>query len=215
MGLKNYKTRLKKHERKNKVITKVSYRPYVSGVNNRQKQPQNVNFKAQLNPKMVQDATTIYGLLTTAYSIGKFHAQDMFLTLIRGGSEILKESGAVKLAEGLEKGIGNSTDSQIIGQVNQRILKHESQTFFDSLSESYLAGLYQDPSQMPEIVTKTGRIIQQQEGEGSDVAAASKFVAENIDLGVMLQLSNLKILQEMNPQAYGIFSEFVRALQGD
>lgn len=62
------------------MITKVSYRPYASGVNNRQTQPQKVSFKAADPQKVGEVLANRLGNLTSAGSRGTI-VQDVIATL--------------------------------------------------------------------------------------------------------------------------------------
>lgn len=196
------------------MITKVSYRPYASGVNNTQTQPQRVNFgaKPQITEKAMTDGVQVLVSLVSVFSIGKFRIQEGLSQCMLGIADILEQTGAAKLAMQLKDEVGTSTDAQILGLMRKSVEKPKPQTVFDFFAHSYVAGENRDQSVMPKLLIGFEKTLRKNDAQ--ELADGFNLWTKVIGLDQLIQISDAKLSESKNPWFAGVMREFARIVKG-
>lgn len=102
------------------MITKVSYRPYALGVNNRQNQPQNVNFgmKLTLTERELDLGDRLIASMVGCFSAGRANRIDLLPTAFGEVFAVLRSAGGDRLADATAESLRQTTNhvERIIGE---------------------------------------------------------------------------------------------------
>lgn len=199
-------------EREINMITKVSYRPYASGVSNRQTQPQKVSFKAAANEKAVESGAQLFGTLIALFTVGKNRAESLLPNVLRNIPEFLEQLGIHKLAKSFEKEITHLKDPEMLTRFKAAAKKTQPETIFDVLAGSYNAGIEGKPMAIFNLADATVGIL---ERNGANEQAAGLRLAPHAEgIGKLFQMLDKEIARRQNPWLVGVMEQFVEEMKG-
>lgn len=200
------------------MITKISYKPYASGINNRQKQTDNVNFGARTNQaaaaaqKSLVQGVQLLGNLVTLFSIGKNKAENILPNMLRDLPAVLRKVGVPNLAKSFETEIAGQADAEILRKLQAAKAKPEPETLLDVVAALIHAGETNMPTKIAGLTDTAVRILEQNGAKGQSMGLS--IAAKTLDTASLIQQADHEVLRAKNPWLAGVMQEFTTKVRG-